>query len=149
MASSQLAAVSYLMSSWKTIFGASSSNSVVIHYGKPLPKYIAPLTLQIVGITGEDYPISLGPDYIQKEEYEIQCVLALWAGDNDELGRFAETQAAFQKITNGILADITLGGSVLWALPRKLDTLPDADATGRATSIMTFTIQCEARVTLS
>ena len=79
MASSVPGAVGALI----TILTAALPGDATVWFGKALPVYTAPLTLQILKVSGDQEPAELGPSYRREETFSIHCELTSFAGDQD------------------------------------------------------------------
>jgi hypothetical protein len=118
-----------------------------VWFGKPLPVYTAPITLQILGVhPATQEIITMGPDYKREEVYEIECLLTSWAGDVDYLGRMDEVFATFDLLTTAIGNNPNLNQTVRFAEIATLDYVPDATAVGTSLGSLAFTIKCQQRI---
>jgi len=143
MASSVPSAVSALLS----IATAALPTTAQVWFGKPLPTYTAPTTLQVYGVhDGTQEVAVLGPDFKREERYEIQCLLTSWAGDQDFAGRMNEVYADFELITLAIGNNPTLNNTVRFAEIHTFDYIPDADAKGMSLGSLSFSVACQARI---
>lgn len=125
----------------------SPSIPTQVWFGKPLPRYIAPVTLQITGVTGQQDPAELGPTYRREEKYNLNCLLTTWAGDDNHLQGMLDAFGYFALITVAVANNPTLNSAVRFAQPRSLGYTPDADPSGKRVGTLAFTLACEARVT--
>ncbi|MGH9917416.1 MAG: hypothetical protein ACRD6W_00875 [Nitrososphaerales archaeon] len=143
MSSSVPTSVPYFVTLATTALGADAT----VSFGKPLPLYSAPITLQVTGVVGDAEPAELGPNYRREETYSIQCELTAYAGDQNFLDRLSECMTAYALLTVAVANDPTLGGSVRFAECGQYQFVPDADAQGQSIGNLTFDVRCSARIT--
>lgn len=125
--------------------GALPSDATV-WFGVPLPVYEAPITLQILKVTGEQEVAQLGPNYRREETFEIHCCLTSFAGDNDFVSRMTEVYANFSLLTVAIATNYTLNNTVRFAEIRQFDYQPDADGKGMTLGQLDFAVACQVRI---
>lgn len=129
------------------IAAAALPTTAQVWFGKPLGVYPANITLQVYGVQdGMQEIITMGPDYSREETYDIQCLLTVWAGDQDFAGRMNDVYGYFQDITVALGAKPTLNSTVRFAQIHTFDYIPDADASGRTLGSLSFTVACQARI---
>lgn len=135
--------------------GALPTGSQVI-FRKYMPRYIAPVTLQVSEVHGAQSPAELGPTYRREEEYEIHCCLAYTEGDDNFLNAFNQTMSNFAIVERTIGNNPWLSvasnpgpgnGAVRFAEILNEDFVPDADSKGFVVGEMTFTVRCQQRIT--
>jgi hypothetical protein len=124
-----------------------SGTSVV--FAEILPKFAAPLTLQITGIVGDQQPADISATYKREETYSIACQLTSYAGDQDFLARISEVFAAWELITLALWGDPTLDGAVRFAQPGGMDFRPIPDFKGQSIGLLLFEVRCEQRIDAS
>lgn len=142
MASSIPGAVNALIS----IATAALPAATQIWFGKKLPVYEAPITLQILEISGEQEWFELGPAYRREEVYAIHCELASWAGDKDHPSRMAEVMGAFETLTLALYNNGTLNNTVRLSEVKMLNYTPDDDAKGWSLGRLDFTVECQQHI---
>ena len=137
--------------------GVLPSGSQVI-YRKFMPRYIAPLTLQVSEVHGEQEPAEMSPGYRREERYDMHCCLSYTSGgtqDADFLYAFDQVFNNFTLIETTIANNPWLSvapvpgpgnGPVRFAQTIQLDYVPNADTYGKIVGELTFTVHCEARV---
>ena len=136
------------LAGFMSIATAAFPEGVQVWFGKPLPRYEAPITLQILGVRpGEQEAITLGPDYTREERYSIECLLTSYAGDPDYIGRAQEVFTEFHLLTIAVANNPTLNGAVRFAEIKSFEYVPDADGAGKTLGALTFTVDCQARIT--
>lgn len=118
-----------------------------VYFGVELPRYSAPVTLQVTGITGNQAPAELGPAYKREETYSILCELTSFAGDQDFPSRLQEVMANWALITVAVGNDPTLGGNVRYAECGDMDFAPKSDPKGMSLGSLTFDVRCSQRIT--
>ena len=89
--------------------------NVQVYYGQSLTKFVSPITVQILGWTGDQEPAELGPMYRREETFQIHCEIVSWAGDQEYGDRETEVMGAFGTlsvlIANNWTLPSTAGGS--------------------------------------
>lgn len=129
-----------------SIATAALPSTAQIWFGKALPVYTAPLTLQILKMSADQEWAFLGPTYKREEIYAIHCELTSWAGDQDYISRLNEVMNAFQTLTLAIYNNPTLNNTVRLCEVKRLDYEPDADAKGMSLGRLDFTVDCQQRI---
>lgn len=142
MATSIPGAVAYFL----TLAQGALPADAVVAFQKELPLYSAPITLQVVGITGDQEPAELGPNYRREEVYSINCTMTAYAGDQDFQARMVEAFAAFELVAVAVGRDASLGQNVRYAEVGNFLFEPEADSKGQSIGQLTFDIRCSARV---
>lgn len=131
-----------------SIATAALPTGTQVWFGKPLPTYEAPITLQICGVRpGEQSVAVLGPDYTREEVYSIECLLTSFAGDPDYIDRAKEVFDQFHLLSIAVANNPTLNGAVRFAEMKTFEYVPDADSHGMTLGALTFTVECQARIT--
>ncbi len=143
MSSSIPGAVAYFLQ----LAGTALPASAYVYFGVELPKYTAPVTLQVTGITGNQQPAELGPSYKREETYSILCELTSFAGDQDFPTRLSEVMDNWALITVAVAGDPTLGGNVRFAECGDMDFSPKSDIKGFSLGSLTFDVRCSQRIT--
>jgi hypothetical protein len=136
-------AVPYLVALAQTALGSDAT----VWFGKELPLYSAPITMQITQIVADQVPAELGPNYKREETYSIYCTITAYAGDQKFLDRLSEAFTAFDAVEVAVANDPTLGGNVRFAQLGGMGFTPGADAQGQSIGTLPFLVRCQARVT--
>ena len=142
MSSSAPAAVSYFL----TLAQTTLPDCFVV-FRKRLGVFSAPLTLQVFGFTGTEEPAELSPEAKREENFDINCNLSSYAGDEDMQARMNEVMSAWSLLTIAVSTDYTLGGTVRWAQIPEYDFTPDTDTTGKSLGSLDFKVNCQQRIT--
>jgi hypothetical protein len=152
MASSIPGAVSYFLNLATTTLSASTDTPNNSHpyvwFGAQLAKYIAPVNLQVKGVTDIVHEwAELGSHYKVEETYRIQCQLVSNAGDLDFEQRMVEVFDNFLLLTVALGNDYTMGGNVRLCLPAcEGEVMPASTQAGSSMCSLMFFIHCEARI---
>lgn len=126
---------------------AALPTTTQVWLGKALPKYVAPVTLQVNGtINGRQRPAELGPTYRREEEFDILCKLTTWAGDSDFAQRILDAFASFRLVMVAVANNPTMNDTVRYAAAVELNCTPDADAQGFSLAELDFTVNCQVRI---
>lgn len=146
------AATQALVSILTTAF-ASQANVQVI-FGPEPPLYVAPVTVLVSEVTGNQKPAELGPDYRREESFNIVCSVTTFSGDQDYAQRMTDAFNIFTQITPLIGNNPTLdptgpGGTtptVRWAQVGNFSGSPDMTAKGQSIYTLDFQVICVQRV---
>lgn len=119
-----------------------------------IPKYVAPVTLQIIEVTGDQQPGEMGPSYRREETYSIVCEIVVWAGDQDYVQRFDDCMLIFNKVAIAIGNNPWLSTSgindstaaVRYAEVGNMSIIPHATPEGKSLCSLQFHIRCSQRV---
>ncbi len=119
-----------------------------VWYGATLGRYIAPLTLQVIGIHDLIHEwAELGSQFRVEERYKIQCGLVSYAGDMDFLGRTKEVFDNFLLLSVALAHDYDLGHNIRVCRPiSEGEVIPIPQPSGGSMCSLMFYIQCEARI---
>lgn len=142
MSSSIPSAVPYFLDLAQTALG----DQATVRFGKPLPLFSAPITLQVLKIVGDQAPAELGPNYRREEKYSLVCELTSYAGDQDFVARMTEAWVAFDLLEIAVANDANLGGNVRFAQLGNILFEAGADIQGQSIGTLDFAVRCEARV---
>lgn len=152
MPSSIPGAVSNLVSLLTAVY--AGQDNVQVWYGKELSKFVSPITVQILGWTGDQQPAALGPDYRREETFAIQMNITSWAGNQDYLSRQTEVMGAFETLAVLVANNWTLpstaggnDGAVRFAEVGTFTFTPQSDAAGMGMGVLLFDIHCSQRIT--
>lgn len=121
-------------------------SDAMVYFGKALPVYTAPITLQVIKVVGNQDWIVLGPNYRREETFSIECQLTSFAGDNDHPARMSEVFTQFHALTMAVGNDPTLQGTVRLAEVGDFDYEPDENGNGMTLGCLTFNVRCSQRV---
>ena len=130
-----------------TIAATVMPSQSVFWFGKALPVYTQPWTLQINEITADQQPAELGPTYRREELFELHGILSSWAGDSDNISRLNEVFAMFADITVAVANNPTLNSAVRFAECSPVQYVPDVDPKGFSLGELNFEIRCSQRIT--
>lgn len=143
MASSIPGATSALIS-----IATAALPTAFVWFGKALPAYNAPITLQILNVTGDQEWMEVGPAFRREETYSINCELTSWAGDQNYQQRMVEVMNAFQTLTLALYNNMTLNGTVRLSEVKTLSFTPDADPKGLSLGRLDFAVDCQQRISV-
>lgn len=107
---------------------------------------MAPITLQILSVEGDQVPAELGPTYKREETYSIMCDLVSFAGDQLYVNRLSEVMTSFALITVAIANNPTLNSAVRFAEVGDFVFTAHADNKGMSLGSLTFAIRCSQRI---
>lgn len=152
MPSSIPGAVSNLFTLLTTAFAAQTTTQV--YMGKTLSTYVSPITIQILGWSGDQQPAELGPSYRREETFAIQMEIASFAGDQNYMTRQSEVMAAFGVVSTLVANNWTLpstaggnDGAVRFAEVGTFTFVPEADNNGKSIGMLNFDVHCSQRIT--
>ena len=143
MSSSIPAAVANLQTLLVAAFPAPTTQ---VWFGKTLSTYVAPLTVQWLGITGDQQPAELGPNYRREETYSIEMEIVSFAGDQDYVARTNETMTAFNTLSVVVANNYTLSNAVRFAEVGTFDLTPEAGDQGQSMARLAFAVHCSQRI---
>jgi hypothetical protein len=143
MSSSIPAAITNLQTLLVAAFPASTTQ---VWFGKTLSTYIAPLTIQWTGVTGDQQPGELGPNYRREETYAIEMEIVSFAGDQDYVARTNEAMTAFNIVSVTVANNYTLNNAVRFAEVGTFDLVPEAGDQGQSMARISFAIHCSQRI---
>lgn len=143
MSSSIPSAVPYFLTLARTALG----DQATVSFGKPLPQFSTPITLQVLQIVGDQVPAELGPNFRREETYSLVCELTSYAGDQDFVARMTEAWAAFDLLEIAVANDADLGKNVRFAQLGNIMFEAGADVQGQSIGTLDFNVRCQARVT--
>lgn len=119
--------------------------------GTELGVFQTPTTIEINGITGDQQPAELGPNYKREETFAIHCKITVFSGEGststDFLNRMSDTWAVFDAIEIAIANNYTLTNVVRYAEIGETDYMPTTTQNGSAMGQLTFEVRCSQRVT--
>lgn len=119
-----------------------------------LSQYVAPVTLQVVEVTGNADVAELGPNFRREETYSIVCEIVTFAGDQDYLTRFNDAMTVYNAIcvavgNNPWLSTSGLNDStaaVRFAEVGDFSITPHATPIGQSVCSLQFHVRCSQRV---
>ena len=119
-----------------------------------LPRYVAPVTLQIMEVTGDQQPAEIGLNYRREETYSIVCEIVVWSGDQDYVTRFDDCMLIFNKVAVAIGNNPWLSSSglndshaaVRFAEVGNMSIIPHATPKGQSVCSLEFHIRCSQRI---
>ena len=119
-----------------------------------LSKYVAPVTLQIMEVTGNAQVAEIGRNFRREETYSIICEIVTWAGDQDYVTRFNDAVSVYNAVTVAVAKNPWLSTSglndstaaVRFAEIGDFTMIPHADVHGQSRCALQFHVRCSARV---
>ena len=119
-----------------------------------LSKYIAPVTLQIIEVTGNADVAELGRNYRREETYSIVCEIVTFAGDQDYVQRFTDAMTIYNTLVVAVANNPWLSTSglndstaaVRFAEIGDFSIIPHAGSQGQSTCSLQFHVRCSQRV---
>jgi len=119
--------------------------------GAELGVFQTPTTIEINGVTGDQQPAELGPNYRREETFSIHCKITVFAGEGstptDFLNRMDDTWTVFNAIEVAVANNPTLTQVVRYAECGDMDYVPTTTQNGSAMGQLTFEVRCSQRVT--
>lgn len=120
----------------------------------PLAEYVAPVTLQVLEVTGDQQPAEIGRDYRREETYTIVCEIVTWSGDQDYGQRFRDALSCWNAVLGAVGDNPYLSASgvndasaaVRYAEVGNMSIIPDTDTAGQSRCSLQFHVRCSARV---
>ena len=119
-----------------------------------IPKYLAPVTLQILEVTGNADVAELGQNFRREETYSIVCEIVTWAGDQDYITRFQDALTIYNLVTVAVANNPWLSATglhdstsaVRFAEVGDYSIIPHADIHGQSRCSLQFHVRCSQRV---
>ncbi len=119
-----------------------------------LSKYIAPVTLQIMEVTGNAEVATIGQNFRREETYSIVCEVVTFAGDQDYVTRFNDAMAVYNALVIAVDRNPWLSSSglhdataaVRFAEIGDYSIIPHAVPSGKSVCSLQFHVRCSARV---
>jgi hypothetical protein len=153
MPSSIPGAVSNLYALLNTAF--TGNEDTLVWMGASLPKTVTPVTVLILGWTGDQEPAELGPSYRREETFQIHMQIRAASGEQSPtalLDRQTTVMARFgvasALIANNWTLPSTAGGNdgtVRYAEVGTFDFTPEMNQRG-SRGTLTFTVHCSQRI---
>lgn len=120
------------------------------------PKYTAPLTFRIIGVSDDQEWNELGPNYKREEAFNIMGELTTWAGDQDTVTRMNDVWTYWNLLEvavgndpqlTGVVGGTGHAGAVRVAEFKNINFTPEASANGGSIGKITFSLACKQRIT--
>lgn len=119
-----------------------------------LPKYEAPVTLQIMEVTGDADVAELGLTFRREETYSIICEIVTWSGDQDYVTRFNDAMTVYNAVVIAVANNPWLSVSglndssaaVRFAEVGDFSITPHATPIGQSVCSLQFHVRCSQRV---
>lgn len=119
-----------------------------------LSMYVAPVTLQIIEVTGDADVAELGRNFRREETYSIVCEVVTFAGDQDYVTRFNDAMSIYVAVgiavaNNPWLSTSGLNDStaaVRFAELGNYTIVPHATPKGQSVCSLQFHVRCSQRV---
>jgi hypothetical protein len=132
-----------------TLAGAA----VDVQFGD-LTEYIAPVTVVVQEILGDQDIATMGQNFRREETYSIVVEITTWAGDQDYLQRFTDAMSCFNLILAAVGVNPWLSTSglndataaVRFAEVGNTSTIPAPDDLGQSRCSLQFHVRCSARI---
>lgn len=144
MSSVAAAATSYFIQLARTVL-PDEAFVIMRRSGIPLV-FTAPLTLQIYGFTGSQEPAELSPQARREENFDINCCISSFMGDEDLESRMSEAQDGWALLSVAVGNDYTLGNTVRWAQMTEYEFIPSTDLNGKSLGSVDFRVNCQQRI---
>lgn len=130
-----------------------SEGATQVVFGE-LSRYVAPVTLQIMEVTGNAEVAELGVNFRREETYSIVCEVVTWSGDQDYLTRFNDAMTIYNALVVAVAKNPWLSTSglndstaaVRYAEIGDYSIIPHADAHGQSRCSLQFHVRCSQRV---
>lgn len=144
MASSIPGALAYFI----TLAENTLPDTAQVWFGKSMPVYTAPTTLQIPGVVDITHDwAELGSRFKVEEHYKIQCQLITYAGDLNFEQRMLDVFSTLELLTVALAADYTLGHNVRLCLPVvEGEYTAASDPSGKSMGSLMWFVHCEQRI---
>ena len=131
----------------------ANEGATQIAFGE-LPEYLAPVTIQILEVTGDAKVAELGVNFRREETYAIVVEIMTWAGDQNFVQRFQDAMTIYNELvvavaTNPWLSTSGLNDStaaVRIAEIGDFSIVPHADKLGQSRCSLQFHVRCSQRV---
>lgn len=131
----------------------ASEGATQVVFGE-LSKYVAPVTIQIIEVTGNADVAELGVNYRREETYSIVCDIVTFAGDQEYLQRFNDALLIYNKLVTAVANNPWLSSSgvsdstnaVRYAEIGDYSIIPHATAIGQSVCSLQFHVRCSQRV---
>jgi hypothetical protein len=119
-----------------------------------LTEYVAPVTLQIIEVTGNAEVAELGVNFRREETYSIVCQVVTWAGDQDYFTRFNDAMTIYNVLVVAVANNPWLSTSglndstaaVRFAELGDYSIVPHATPSGKSACSLEFHVRCSQRV---
>jgi len=124
-----------------------------VWFGEELPTYSAPVTLQIIEITGDQIPAEIGPRLRREETFALVCLLTCYQGGAPDF------PAALGNVTDNFnLLALAVGGNpsltatgATTQVARYCEVgnfiiTPRSDQNGLSAVTLAFSVRCQQRV---
>ena len=119
-----------------------------------LTQYVAPVTLQIMEVTGDADVAELGRNFRREETYSIVCEVVTFAGDQDYVTRFNDAMTIYNAVTVAVATNPWLSTSglndntaaVRFAEVGNYSIVPHATPIGQSVCSVQFHVRCAQRV---
>jgi hypothetical protein len=117
-------------------------------------QYVAPVTLQIMEVTGNAEVAEMGSNFRREETYSIVCEITTFAGDQDYIQRFDDAMTILNAVTVAVANNPWLSTSglndhtaaVRFAEIGDFSIIPQPGPQGQSTCSLQFHVRCSQRV---
>lgn len=119
-----------------------------------LSQYVAPVTLQIMEVTGNAQVAEIGVNFRREETYSIICEIVTFAGDQNYVQRFTDAMLIYNKVVVAVANNPWLSTSglndstaaVRFAEIGDFSIVPHATPSGQSVCSLQFHVRCSQRV---
>lgn len=119
-----------------------------------LSKYVAPVTLQIMEVTGNADVAEMGVNFRREETYSIICEVVTFAGDQNYVQRFTDCMTIYNNLVKAVANNPWLSTSgvndstaaVRFAEIGDYSIIPHAGPRGGSVCSLQFHVRCSQRV---
>lgn len=119
-----------------------------------LSEYVAPVTIQIMEVTGNAEVAEIGVNFRREETYSIVCEIITFAGDQNYLQRFSDAMTIYNDVVIAVANNPWLSTSglndstaaVRFAEVGDFSIVPHATPIGQSVCSLQFHVRCSARV---
>lgn len=127
-----------------------------VYFGAELAAWSAPLTLQILEITGDQNPAEIGPRYRREETFSMTCQLSVYQGGGPQETAFPTllqtVMGYFNQLALAVGNNPTLyqdgdtAQAVRYAEVGNFIITPAVDTNGMSAVTLAFAVRCQQRV---
>jgi hypothetical protein len=119
-----------------------------------ISRYVAPVTLQIIEVTGDADVAELGVNFRREETYSIVCEVVTYAGDQDYTQRFQDCMLIYNSVQVAVANNPWLSTSglnddtaaVRFSELGNYSIIPHATPKGQSVCSLQFHVRCSQRV---
>lgn len=131
----------------------TSEGATQVVFGE-VSKYVAPVTLQIIEVTGNAQVAEIGRNFRREETYSIICEITTFAGDQNYVQRFNDAMLIYNDVVIAVANNpwLSTSGSndstaaVRFAEVGDFSMVPHATRSGQSVCSLQFHVRCSQRV---